>query len=141
VVADVHFVDVGEDRSVADDVVGEIVDVVDRRVVTDVAGDDPGTGDSDRKLQVVVLQDKILHCADPDETEERTVHDLSGIEALGNQNVLPVGGGVAVLNEGLDLAARQGSPRPVGVGKLGIPQGVLGSPRGEILRREKIRRD
>ena len=110
VVRGAHLLDVEEDAAVADDVVRQVVDVVQGAVVADVAGVDGGVRDADGHAQVVELQAVLAHAPDADRTVETVVLDALRTEFVGHPDGVPAGGGVVVLDEALDLVARQVTP-------------------------------
>ena len=67
VVRSVHLADVQQHRVVADDVVGKVTNVVDRRVLPNVARDDHAVADACRHLQIVMLQHDRFEPGDADQ--------------------------------------------------------------------------
>ena len=131
VVGGEHLVDVQQHRVVADYVVGEVSDVVDRHVVPDVAGDDPAVGDPHRDGEFVMGEAEVVQAPDPDQPVELAVRDKPGVELLGDKDVVPVVGGVSVLNQPLNLVRAQLPPRVERARGLLVPQVVLVGAGGE----------
>ena len=132
------FLDVEQDALVADDVVGHVVDVVDGRVVADVTRDDAAVGDAHRHTQVVVLQNLVGHPTDPAHPEEMVVADHVGVELVGDPDVVPVGGRVAVFHQAFDFVGMEMTPPRRRFLHLLVTIEVLVMPIVEILLLDEV---
>src|SRR5574344_1238775 len=102
-----QLMDVEQDAAVADDVVCHVVYVMNGHIVADVARDDDAVGDAYGKAQVVVLKGFAAHPSDTHHAIETVVSHHSGVKIIGDPDVVPVGGGVAVLHQTLHLIGMQ----------------------------------
>ena len=130
VVRGAHLLDVEEHAAVADDIVGEIMDVVDGAVVADVAGVDRGVGDADRQAQVVELEAVLGHAPDADRAVELVVLDPVRAEFVRDQDGVPAGGRVVVHDQGLDLVAGEVPPAAARLAHLLVADIILILPFG-----------
>ena len=105
-----HFVDIEEDAAVADDVMCEIMHVVDGDVIAYVARDDAAVSDADRHFQIVILQHLVLDAAYADKPEKPVVFNEPRVKFVSDENLIPVGGCVAVLDETLHLVGMKMTP-------------------------------
>ena len=135
-----HLADVQEHRVVADDVVGQVADVVDRRVLADVAGDDHAVGDARRHLHVVMFEHDRFEPGDAHQAGELAAADQPRVERIGHQEQIPVVAGVGVLHQGFDFVGAEVPPRGL-TAKLFVAEVEFVLVRRQILRRDELARE
>ena len=86
------FLNVEEDTSIANDVVGHVMHIVDGHIIADVARNDAAVGNTDRHTKVVILQHLTVDATDAHHAEEMVVVHHVGIELVRHPNVVPIGG-------------------------------------------------
>ena len=138
VVGRVHLVDVQQDHVVADDVVRQVTHVVNGRVVTNVARDNPAVRQSHRNVHVVVFQIHLFQAPYADKPVELAVLHVVGVELVAYQDVIPAVGRVAVLYEDLDLIRPQRADAIRQSGRLDVAKVILVPVRRQIRGRYKV---
>jgi hypothetical protein len=108
----VHFIDIRQNTPITDYVVGDVMDVVHRHVVTDIAGDDAAVGDTHRQGKIVMFEYRVFNGTDTDESEKEVVQNLVGIKGVTDVNGRPVTGSVSVLYKSFDFITSERTPRP-----------------------------
>ena len=110
---------------------GQVVRIVDADIIAEVTADDGAVVQADGPAEVMELEEEGGQLADADEAEEFAVLDELRVEIVGYQDVVPVGGGVAVANQHFDFKGRQLAVADAAA-VLYIPQVIFVFPFGEI---------